>query len=638
MKRSLLFLLLTQFLIGGVCAQGLIRSASTTKPEIYPSAVASSTQAKTLGYADPTTKGFTGVGLAFDSDFILAMVIPADQISDFVGGKLTKVFIGVDNEVTNTQLYIAKTKGGTPLYTQDITLKSGGWNEIVLDEPFTIEDDNLAICYKGTAVARTQFGVVSGSEGTNNCWIAYRNAGSTSMYSWANLSSHNSNTAILGSVERDDYTTCNVDFTSMSVPSLQKTNTGFSIKGTVYNTAATTINSFDVVYKVGDNDPITVPVENINVYNRFAKDFVIDNVTVAEESTLPIEVTISNINGGVKEDDITDNTLANEIRFGDFYNKRVLLEHFTTSPCPNCYPAHLKWESVLETRPNVIMVAHHSGYQSDEMTIDAHNSYLWFYNSPAVYAPASMLDRTNLSSLGAINSSNKPAEGPVFAVRTLEQLALFTDSLSDNYAFASVNIDKNYNPANRKLNVTVSGESRFVSEINKDLNLTVYLVEDSIKGTQSGVSGAYYHNHVVRAVLSGVWGDAVSFDGDTYSATYSFNIPANMDVNQMSIAAFLSAYDSEPNGCKVYNAESVYIEEKMSISDPQVDEKTAYVHAEGSSIVIDGEFTSAQIYDAMGRLIKSINNTTNSVSANSGLYIVKVTNGNKQFTEKVIVR
>ena len=91
--------------------------------------------------------------------------------------------------------------------------------------------------------------------------------------------------------------------------------------------------------------------------------------------------------------------------------------------------------------------------------------------------------------------------------------------------------------------VTVSGNipNGSPERLNaKDPRLTVMLVEDYVEGPQTGVTtpleGEYVHRNVVRAVLTGVWGDPVTFaDGAYKSSEYSVAVPEGWDVKNMHV-------------------------------------------------------------------------------------------------------
>ncbi len=70
-------------------------------------------------------------------------------------------------------------------------------------------------------------------------------------------------------------------------------------------------------------------------------------------------------------------------------------------------------------------------------------------------------------------------------------------------------------------NLTVDYEVEFLDDVNRKINLTVWLVENKIMGTQTMPDGKmnlnYEHNHVLRASLNGDWGEELGASFTTES-------------------------------------------------------------------------------------------------------------------------
>ena len=141
----------------------------------------------------------------------------------------------------------------------------------------------------------------------------------------------------------------------------------------------------------------------------------------------------------------------------DYTNRKVLLEHFSTSNCNNCPVAHRNIDNALLYRNDVIHVVHHAGMGTDFLTIPAHEDYLYFFGEK-VYTPAVMLDRTNMSPYGVgdgAGSSSTP--GPAFFPVSATLGKVIDQSLSVP-AVVTVDINRQYDAATRKLQVVVTGD------------------------------------------------------------------------------------------------------------------------------------------------------------------------------------
>lgn len=119
-------------------------------------------------------------------------------------------------------------------------------------------------------------------------------------------------------------------------------------------------------------------------------------------------------------------------------------------------------------------------------------------------------------------------------------------------AFAKLDITPQYDAASRLLTLKVSGTT--TSEASKmfgDMALTLMLTEDSVKAPQvvynatTGYASTvqrYVHNHVLRSLLTAVRGDKLQLDGNTFSATYTFTVPQNMNPANMTAVGLISRY------------------------------------------------------------------------------------------------
>lgn len=268
----------------------------------------------------------------------------------------------------------------------------------------------------------------------------------------------------------------------------------------------------------------------------------------------------------------------------DIPQKKVLVEHFTTQSCQYCPGAHTKWNSVLSTRENVIRVAHHVGFGTDIFTIAKSSTLLWFYSPEGgTWAPAAMVDRTNMASLGATGSGGA-SKGPVFGIGTEASLAKFVDNQLALDPEVKFNFYRNYNEMTRELSLAVSVEKLSNASLGDNPRLNVYLVENGLIANQSGGSSTYEHQHVVKEILTPDWGEEVIFNSESeFSVSYDMTLPAadarGWNSENMYIVAFLSNYNStNQNDCKVYNADAIDLEgfmepaavEGITLSDSEV--------------------------------------------------------------------
>lgn len=429
-----------------------------------------------------------------------------------------------------------------------------------------------------------------------------------------------------------------IELVDITMPDYSITGQNYSVTGTVLSNGVATT-SFDVTYKIDDGEFVTEYTHTCNISMGGTTNFTHNiPVTFDTDGTYVITVTVSNPNGFA--DDESDNTLTHTIISNTGHTPRkVLLEQFSTGQCPNCPAATTNITSWLSTRPDVIWITHHAGYYTDPMTVSENTELLVFFNDGgATYAPACQLDRKFLSPDGD--------PGPIFFPGNYTPGLI--DSRIETPAFVTVEMEGIYNPDTRELDLTVSGE--FVGNVaDQDLRLSVYIIEDGIVGTQSGVTGSYTHNHVMRDAISATFGDAGVIAngnvGTTYTKTYTYTHNAAWVPENISIVAFVNNWDaSDVNNRAILNAAKMHINDFISsTNDVNADNVMVFPNPANDVLNINfAEGANIQIVNNLGQIVLNIDNAKESnkldVSAfEAGSYFVKITKDNVVTNHKVIL-
>ena len=459
-------------------------------------------------------------------------------------------------------------------------------------------------------------------------------------------------------------TTPEIALTEISAPIQVGSNTAYVVNGTVVNNSATALTSFDVAC-TADGQTTNQQITGINVPYLGSYSFAIDMPGIASLGDKTVTMTVSNPNGTA--DNTNDNTQTTSVNIYDASNsvpRTVLLENFTTASCGNCPGAHTRVQNAIGTTytNNVIWVAHHSGYGTDALTMDLDETMEVFFNEGgSTYAPAIMLDRTYWGNEAFTLYSGEYSPGPAFLPQNdvADALALATSQP----AFVTVNLSGlNYNSSTRALSVTVSGN---VTDNlgTSDARLNVWLIEDGLladDGTgvghgpsQSGASGTFYHNHVIRENLSGDdWGEAnvvTATSGSNYTKTYTTTVSNNYDASKCYIVAFVSnGNHSNVNDCRVYNAgKSAYITNEQPGPGPQpqgIDDVNAmnvklYPNPTTGNLYIEVEgLQKVEVIDAVGRIVmtQTTGNSINMSNLANGVYTVRVMANGTTAVKKVV--
>lgn len=420
----------------------------------------------------------------------------------------------------------------------------------------------------------------------------------------------------------------------------------------VYNLGASNLTSFDYSYTINNGTPVTGTINGINVaYGNYHVFNLTYNFPTA--SLVNIDVTVSNPNGQT-DPTPADNSASTHTRFYDpttTVERTSLLEHFTTGQCQYCPAGHQRLNQAYQGYENsVCWVAHHVGYGTDDLTLDESEQLIDLYGSDGPFAPAFMLDRN------AANASEPAADGVVGRVGQATDIASQFQSALSVPAFATISMSNlSYDAQTRQISVTVSGNFSADFDASRT-RLSLYLTEDNIVSRQydaavQGWVNDYVHNHVIRATLSDVWGDAAfttTNAGDTYSKTYTYTLPATMRPEKCRLVAFVNELGPSMRHRQVANAtQSGYlVGSTTGISDveasinvrtyPNPAVEMAYIQAEST-------IRSYKMVDAMGRIVINEDNVNADMieldvrGLAQGVYFINVTTDNGSASQRISI-
>ena len=539
------------------------------------------------------------------------------------------------------------------LVTPQITVPSSGDYKLVFDVVASQYSEKLTVMVSTTGTAKTDFTDVLIAETTlpagntvrfadlstyagQDIYVAFRCTTTDGLY------------LLVDNVEVTELPSASIDLVSVTAPSFVPMGGNFGFDVTVYNAAGQNMTSFDIEYDFNGGTSENVSVTGINVapFTYYTKTI---SVSYPTAEALTINVVVSNPNGET-DVDASNNSGSTNVTVYDpatTTERTSVMEHFTTAVCPNCPAGHTRLENAVQGQEDrVVWIAHHVGYHTDGMTINESNQMLTFFNDGgSTFAPAWMIDR-NFDN----NNAQSEYPGPAFFPGS-DARAVLTNAISKP-AFVTVNIsDLNYDVDSRQLSVTVSGE--FVSDMSfSSPRVSVYIMEDGIRASQSGASGLYTHNHVIRGCITNVWGDSDAITnttaGSTFSKTYTYTVPQNWTASKCWLAAFVNDYGTNintgrtiANGTKSGYLTTVGIEnaEMASISVttfPNPATEIAFVEAEST-------IHSYTMVNAMGQVVMSAEGLNVDAleldvrNLAAGIYYVTITTDNGTATQRLSV-
>ena len=331
-------------------------------------------------------------------------------------------------------------------------------------------------------------------------------------------------------------------------------------------------------------------------------------------------------------------------------NKKVILEEFTGTGCPNCPGGHTTAANLLIANPgDLFVVAYHpsnSSYTSGDPMVRTYPAA--FYTIPFIspsnrYMPSAIIGRR--------------VWGGVERIQGTGSWASDVNTIKGESSPLNVGVSSSYNTSNNTLTVNI--EVYFTNDVTNPLTLYAMITEDGIIANQSGGSSTYVHNHVFREALPkptpAQWGETIAApttQGTVKTYTYTFdNTTTNYVMSSCEVIVFVRDASTEEtvsgNGAPVGSSSPTGISNISLVSDnfsvfpnPLSDNSQLYIS------LLEIKSINYQIYDILGNLIVSKDLgmlakgkhqfEINTVSLEKGIYFIKINNGLENSSIKVI--
>ena len=127
----------------------------------------------------------------------------------------------------------------------------------------------------------------------------------------------------------------------------------FTISADLINLGSATVTSMDLNYSIDGGATFTESLTGLSIAPYFSSS--LDHGTTWDpgaEGEFTVEVWASNINGSADEVMSNDKATGSAIVVGDFTDRVVLYETFTSSTCPPCTPANVTLEALFNDAVN----------------------------------------------------------------------------------------------------------------------------------------------------------------------------------------------------------------------------------------------------------------------------------------------
>jgi len=237
-------------------------------------------------------------------------------------------------------------------------------------------------------------------------------------------------------------------------------------------------------------------------------------------------------------------------------NKNVVLEEFTGIYCGFCPDGHKIANNIKAANPDdvVLINIHVGGYAAPDA------------GDPDFRTPfgTAIVNQTDLQGYpaGTVNrhlfSGSSQSGGSGTAQGRTTWTSTSSTILSES-AYANVALEASLDIQTRELTVDV--EVYYTGNGAAANNLNVALLQNHIEGPQSGMAanpnqilsnGNYEHNHMLRHLLTGQWGDTITTtnQGTLIQRQYVYVIPANLNgidykLGDLEVVAFLAEGQQE---------------------------------------------------------------------------------------------
>lgn len=505
-------------------------------------------QTFTLGYCCGAVATTSQWGAQGNGHVSAAIYVPAQTLAAMAGADITQIRAGLATRLNIDELsvWLRTSPDGENLAEGKLNRKQSrvqqGWNEVSLSTPFTIPADCAGL-YIGYTYHHTSLSRAVSVVGTTPEHTAFVKLGDDEA--WQDLSAEGA-ISIEAVVSGQQLPRFDLALQRASLtPALAEGTTAYKLTADVANMGTDDVTGFDLTIAAEDISNVSIHIDQPVGSGRQQTVSATFRADAAIAATA--DIAISSLDDGA-DANADNNTATATLAF----ERNVLIEEFTTESCPNCPGGAATMHEALTGNARfdgrVSLVCHHSAFNTDWLTQPCDQDYVWFFNEGGqTFAPAWMFDRQpEFESM--IASGNRQA---IYWTNSAKEFAQTLGAALGVPAHAMIGARATTDDG--RLTVVVNGLRDELLTLS-DARLTVYVTEDNIAARdQQGTDAPFTHQHVIRAYNS-TWGEAVSWQGDTFSRTLIFDLDADWKTADLKVVATLGNYDAADNlNCRIEN-------------------------------------------------------------------------------------
>lgn len=311
---------------------------------------------------------------------------PAQTVKPYEGATVTRILIGLKSDVTNVTIYIKNSPlDNRPLYSQQVGQLAAGWNEVTLDEPYTLPaDQDLAIGYRARL--------------TKNGGIGYsteHNSLADQIYinQSAQWTTCGGSVCVRAIVEGDCVPTTEMVLDRLSDRSVDPQDECISLMGIVHNMGTDMVTSYTLVCRIDDTDfePQTFECQ---LPTNAADTFVMELPNRLEMGQHTAIVSLKEVNGTADAYDGNNQTTFRLNVPDSRFSRRVVCEEYTGLWCGWCPRGMVGLELMKEMKGERFIAISIHGGQGDGLEIPADSPYSYYdFWASIPGAPSCKLDR-----------------------------------------------------------------------------------------------------------------------------------------------------------------------------------------------------------------------------------------------------
>lgn len=439
-----------------------------------------------------------------------------------------------------------------------------------------------------------------------------------------------------------------------------------NITGVLSNQGYSTLTSATINYSINGGAAVSAPLTGLNV--TLGSTYSFSHSTPANLSTpgsYTLKVWSSMPNSSADADNLND-TLTKTINvLSSIPRKNAVLEDHTGAWCQFCPDGTVVAELVDDNYADqsIVLAVHNSDAMSTADGDMIANEYISGY-------PGGLIDHFQFPT-----ESDVEVNRGVWDTRMADRL---TYVVPVGVGFESVSWD----PNTRQISATVRAD--YFGNASGDMRMNLVIAEDSVVGTGSGYNQVNYyntqsghpffgagnpilgfvHDHVARAFLGGAWGQAGIIpasvgDGDNFTYTFTYTLPASYRWNKVKLVAMVQRYNSDPKQREIMNAEEVSLETAVALDEANTPEMAINAFPNPFSTYTQVEFdlpvagqVMIDVVDMFGKTVARLNdgfmtqgmhsvkwhgNTLEGAPAANGVYMIVFKTGETTQIEKVVL-